>query len=145
MPHCPEDTFYSLSFTKLEGICTSLEDSGFTVLDDDVLEMFHSIYGSRLPRGDSPNLPAFTNSKHTNFVGREYEQEDEEMSKMNFNEFQINSFNKANNFPSNRNKYVSSLSSQVNSHENDSPFNFHVITYQPDNLDFSPLKSFFTR
>ncbi|RXG52457.1 hypothetical protein Avbf_14267 [Armadillidium vulgare] len=51
---CPDDTFYTLSYSSLHGICASLEDAGYTVLDEEMLEAFARMYGSRLPRDKSP-------------------------------------------------------------------------------------------
>lgn len=52
-PFCKSDQLYSISFVLLRGVCSTLEDAGFKVLDDDFLSFLASRYGQPLSR-DSP-------------------------------------------------------------------------------------------
>ncbi|XP_071524338.1 uncharacterized protein [Panulirus ornatus] len=49
-PFCSPDQFYSLSLELLRGVCASLEDAGYLVLDSDELEYFVKTYGNPLPK-----------------------------------------------------------------------------------------------
>ncbi|XP_063848789.1 uncharacterized protein LOC135093439 [Scylla paramamosain] len=43
---CKYDEFYSISYKQLKGVCTTLEDAGFTVLDSDTLTYLDATYGA---------------------------------------------------------------------------------------------------
>ncbi|XP_042879702.1 uncharacterized protein LOC122258057 [Penaeus japonicus] len=53
-PFCQSDELYSLSFELLRGVCQTLDDAGYQVLDSDALDFLSSVYGSPLPR-DAPS------------------------------------------------------------------------------------------
>ncbi|KAG0727674.1 hypothetical protein GWK47_034150 [Chionoecetes opilio] len=43
---CKYDELYSISFEQLKGVCTTLEDAGFKVLDSDVLTLLDTTFGT---------------------------------------------------------------------------------------------------
>ncbi|XP_037803360.1 uncharacterized protein LOC119597798 isoform X1 [Penaeus monodon] len=53
-PFCQSDELYSLSFELLRGVCSTLDDAGYQLLDADTLDFLASVYGSPLPR-DAPS------------------------------------------------------------------------------------------
>ncbi|XP_050717649.1 uncharacterized protein LOC126999284 isoform X2 [Eriocheir sinensis] len=43
---CKSDELYSISFEQLKGVCTTLEDAGFKVLDSDALSFLDATFGT---------------------------------------------------------------------------------------------------
>lgn len=53
MHRCSEDQIYALSLIKLKGVCVSLEEAGYTVLNDDMSDTFSKLYGPLIQSGTS--------------------------------------------------------------------------------------------
>lgn len=56
MSNCSEKQIYVLSMLKLKGVCVSLEEAGYTVLDQDRLEIFSGLYGPLIQNESSDFL-----------------------------------------------------------------------------------------
>lgn len=52
-PICSSDQYYSLSLELLRGVCSSLEDAGYLVLDSDEMDTITKHYGDVVSRKDS--------------------------------------------------------------------------------------------
>ncbi|XP_042221960.1 uncharacterized protein LOC121866384 isoform X2 [Homarus americanus] len=59
---CSSDQYYSLSLELLRGVCSSLEDAGYLVLDSDAVQAIVEMFGSLLPREDSSSSTSSTSS-----------------------------------------------------------------------------------
>ncbi|KAK7082539.1 hypothetical protein SK128_019138 [Halocaridina rubra] len=47
---CPQGTWYTLALSQLRGVCSTLEDSGYLVLDARQLADFETFYGPFIPK-----------------------------------------------------------------------------------------------
>ncbi|KAK4299730.1 hypothetical protein Pmani_028000 [Petrolisthes manimaculis] len=54
---CPAQTWYSLALDALKGICTTLEEAGYQIFDEETLAAFNKLYGPPIARESTMPLP----------------------------------------------------------------------------------------
>ncbi|XP_069941748.1 spidroin-2-like [Cherax quadricarinatus] len=54
---CPAPTWYSLAYERLQGVCATLEETGYQVFDPDTLALINQIYGPPIPRETTAPIP----------------------------------------------------------------------------------------
>ncbi|KAK3871769.1 hypothetical protein Pcinc_023114 [Petrolisthes cinctipes] len=54
---CPAQTWYSLALDALKGMCTTLEEAGYQIFDEETLAAFNKLYGPPIARESTTPLP----------------------------------------------------------------------------------------
>lgn len=54
---CPAQTWFSLALDALKGVCTSLEEAGYQIFDEETLAAFNRMYGPPIAREATTPLP----------------------------------------------------------------------------------------
>ncbi|KAK7081400.1 hypothetical protein SK128_016386 [Halocaridina rubra] len=63
---CPAYTWYTIALSKLQGVCSSLEDAGYETFDQFTLKELINIYGPPIPRDNTSPIRTIPSAPGTN-------------------------------------------------------------------------------